>query len=78
MAQSNELQRLASSALRANPSILERINSADSKSQYKAVGQAIADSVARRANVTRHEATWALVNEAKSLQALDEEINDDF
>lgn len=65
-------------ALVANPVVLERIQSAPATGQYKAVGLALANAVAKRASVDVNRATWALVNAANASSEASEEINVDF
>jgi len=70
------LQNTAVAALAANPGVLTRIEAAGPKNQYKAVGRALAQAIAKKVDCTVHQATWALVNAAASAEADGEEIND--
>lgn len=73
------LPDIASAALAANPGIRERIRNADPKGQYKAVGTALADVVGQKAGVSRHAATWALVNAASRTSVVNtEKVNTRF
>lgn len=73
------LPDIASAALAANTGIRERIRSAGPQGQYKAVGTALADVVASKAGVSRHAATWALVNAAsRTSVASTEKVNTRF
>lgn len=73
-----ELKRIAYSALEANPTIVARIEASGPQGQYKAVGTALAGSVARRAKATVNDATWAIINAYNEMAEANEEINDDF
>lgn len=70
------LKQIAIKALAANPTVMERIQSAPATAQYKSVGIALATAVATRASVDVNRATWALVNVAQASQEANEEIND--
>lgn len=73
------LDQIASAALAANPGILKRIRQAAPTGQYKAVGTALADVVASKAETTRHKATWALVNASSDRKGrATETVNSDF
>lgn len=72
------LKTIAMKALDANPTVLERIQSAPATGQYKAVGSALASAVAKRASVDVNRATWVLVNAANVAREANEEINVDF
>ena len=69
----------AIAALKANNGVVERLHAAGPKGQYKAVGAALASSVARRQGVATHTATWALVNAYNdSFCQAAEDINEDY
>lgn len=69
------LRTLASKALDANPGCKTKIQEAGPKGQYKACSKALAALLAKKAEVSTHEATWALVN-AVNDEVDTSEIND--
>ena len=75
---SDTLKTTAMAAIAKNAHVCERVLAAGPTDQYRAVGIALATSVAKRVGCSVNRATWALVDAAKATEASLEEVNEDY